>query len=162
MSYTLIKLLHIGSLIFWIGPALGSWLVLRYSQQQTGEHSETTALIYKVFFFTLTLEHIALAVLLSTGAIMAFHFGHWPAAWLQWKLLLIIVVIMPLEIVDIWLGNWKVKQIINKRSIGTTLTATENKMIHFYHRYFTGAAIIILPATVFLIMWLAISKDILV
>jgi len=160
MSYTFIKLLHIGSLAFWIGPALGSWLVLRYSQYQTGEHSNTTALIYKVFFFTLTLEHISLAVLLSTGAIMALHFGHWPAQWLQWKLLIIVLVIVPLEIVDIWLGNWKVNQLVEKRNAGTALTKLEKKLIRFYHRYFTSAAIVILPIAMFLIMWLAIAKEV--
>lgn len=158
MSYTLIKLLHIGSLIFWIGPALGSWLVLRYSQHKTGELSETTGLVYKIFFFTLTLEHIALVVLLSTGAIMAFHFGYWPAQWLQWKLAIIVSVIVPLEVVDIWLGNWKVKRLIEKRNNGTELTALEHKFVRFYHRCFTHAAIVILPIAVFLVMWLAISK----
>lgn len=156
--YTLIKLIHIGSLIFWIGPALGSWLVLTYSQKLTGEESASTKLVYRVFFFTLSLEHIALAALLSSGAIMAFHFGHWPAQWLQWKLLIIAAVIVPIELIDIGLGNWKVKQLIEKRSHGEKLSASEHKLIHYYHYYFTTFAIAVLPFTVFAIMWLAIAK----
>lgn len=161
MSYTLIKLVHIGSLIFWIGPALGSWLVLRYSQTQTGEESEATKLIYRVFFLTLSVEHIALVTLLGSGAIMAFYFGHWPAPWLQWKLMIIAIVIVPLELVDIWLGNWKLKRLVERRSNGRSLTKPEQNLIRCYHSYFTPAAVIVLPITVFVVMWLAISKNIL-
>ena len=46
--YSLLKLIHIGSLVLWLGPALGSWLVLRYMQRQQGELSPATGLVYKV------------------------------------------------------------------------------------------------------------------
>ena len=65
-----LKVIHIGSLVRWLGPALGSWLVLRYMQQQEGELSPATAKVYRVFFWTLTLEHIALVTLLLSGASM--------------------------------------------------------------------------------------------
>jgi len=158
MSYTLVKLIHIGSLVFWLGPALGSWLVLKYSQKKTGEYSEATSLIYKIFFFTLTLEHVALACVLSTGLILGFYFGHWPAEWLQWKLLIILVVIIPLEIVDIWLGNWKVKRLVESRILGETLSSKEQALINFYHSKFTTFAIAVLPISIAAIMWLAIAK----
>ena len=87
-----LKVIHIGSLIMWLGPALGSWLVLRYVQQQQGEMSSATSLVYKVFFFTLTLEHLAFCFLLISGAWMAFGYGWIDMPWLQNKLWLVLLL----------------------------------------------------------------------
>ena len=84
--YAALKVIHLGSLVMWLGPALGSWLVLRYMQQQDGELSRATAKVYRVFFWTLTLEHIALVSLLISGATMAFMYGFISMPWLQQKL----------------------------------------------------------------------------
>ena len=157
--YAALKVIHIGSLIMWLGPALGSWLVLRYMQQQEGELSAATAKVYRVFFWTLTLEHIALVSLLLSGATMAFMFGFISMPWLQQKLWLVLLIIVPLEIVDIWLGNWKVKRLIAKRSAGSALTPRQQALVQFYHKAFTNLALITLPATVLVIMWLAVSKQ---
>ena len=88
--YAALKVLHLGSLIMWLGPAIGSWLVLRYMQQQEGELSPATAKVYRVFFWTITLEHIALCTLLLSGAAMAFHYGFIAMPWLQQKLWLLL------------------------------------------------------------------------
>lgn len=157
--YAALKVLHLGSLIMWLGPAIGSWLVLRYMQQQEGELSPATAKVYRVFFWTITLEHIALCTLLLSGAAMAFHYGFIAMPWLQQKLWLVLLLIVPLEIVDIWLGNWKVKKLTEKRSSGTSLSQREQAMINFYHKGFTNLALVTLPLTVLVIMWLAVSKQ---
>ena len=157
--YSLLKLIHIGSLVLWLGPALGSWLVLRYMQRQQGELSPATGLVYKVFFATITLEHVAFCTLLLSGTWMAFSYGWLEMPWLQNKLLLVLLLVVPLEIVDIWLGNWKVKQLVCRRSAGVALSENEQALIHFYHRGFTWFAIVLLPPTVLLIMWLAVSKQ---
>lgn len=157
--YSLLKLIHIGSLVLWLGPALGSWLVLRYMQRQQGELSSATALVYKVFFATITLEHLAFCSLLLSGGWMALSYGWLDMPWLQNKLWLVLLLVVPLEIVDIWLGNWKVKQLVSRRSAGAVLSTKEQALIHFYHRGFTWFAVAMLPPTVLLIMWLAVSKQ---
>lgn len=157
--YSLLKVIHIGSLIIWLGPALGSWLVLRYVQQQQGEMSSATSLVYKVFFLTLTLEHLAFCLLLISGTWMAFGYGWIDMPWLQNKLWLVLLLIIPLEIVDIWLGNWKVQQLIKQRALGVELTSTQQGFIQFYHKGFTHLALLTLPVTVLVIMWLAVSKQ---
>lgn len=159
--YSLLKVVHLGSLVLWLGPALGSWLVLRYAQQQQGELGAATSLVYKVFFLTLTLEHVAFCTLLVTGASMAFGYGWIEMPWLQQKLWLVMLLIVPLEVADIWLGNWKVQQLVNKRIGGQQLTTRQHALIHFYHQGFTYLAILTLPITVLLIMWLAVSKQVL-
>jgi len=157
--YSLLKLLHLGSLVMWLGPALGSWLVLRYMQQQQGELSPATALVYKVFFLTITLEHLAFCTLLVTGAWMALGYGWLDMPWLQNKLLLLGLLIVPLELVDIWLGNWKVNKLVSRRSAGLELSAREQALVRFYHQGFTWFAIAVLPPTVLVMMWLAVSKQ---
>lgn len=156
--YVTLKILHLGSLIMWLGPAIGSWLVLRYVQHQEGELSAVTQKVYRVFFWTITLEHIALCSLLLSGATMAFHYGFIATPWLQQKLWLVLLIIVPLEVVDIWLGNWKVKRLVEKRSGGAELTPFEQGLINFYHKSFTNLALVVLPITVLLIMWMAVSK----
>ena len=159
--YAALKVIHIGSLVMLLGPALGSWLVLRYMQQQEGELAPATAKVYRVFFWTLTLEHIALVSLLLSGAAMAFMYGFIAMPWLQQKLWLVLLIIVPLEIIDIWLGNWKVKRLIAARSAGTTLTPRQQALVQFYHKAFTNLVLVTLPATVLIIMWLAVSKQVL-
>jgi len=157
--YSLLKVMHIGAFMLWLGPALGSWLVLRYMQQQQGEMSPATGLVYKVFFLTLTLEHIAFVTLLLTGSLMAYQVGWFYTPWLQQKLWLVLLVIVPLEIVDIWLGNWQAKRIVELRSLGHPLSARQEQLLQFYHQGFTKLALLVMPATILLIMWLAVSKQ---
>ncbi len=159
ITYNLLKLIHLGSIILWLGPALGSWLVLRYSQKKTGELSDTTKLIYKVFFFTITVEHIAFVSLLSFGFLLAHTYNLLGLQWLQYKLAIVILIIIPLEVIDVWLGNWKIQKIINKRNLYLKLTSREQFYIKFYHTTFTNIALLTIPTSVLAIMWLAISKS---
>ena len=66
---------------------------------------------------------------------------------------------MPLEIVDVLLGNWKAKHWVERRANGLTLSATEQRLLQFYHGTFTKLALLLLPVTVLLIMVLAVSKQ---
>lgn len=72
-----------------------------------------------------------------------------------------LLIIVPLEIVDIWLGNWKVNRLIAARSAGSALTSRQQALVQFYHKAFTNLALITLTATVLVIMWLAVSKQVL-
>lgn len=156
--YSTVKVVHLLALIFWIGPALGSWLVLRYSQASEGEEAKTTQLVYKVFFYTIMLEHVALLVLLLSGAWMALSYELWKLEWLQQKLWIIAVVIVPLELLDIWLGNWKIRRLIEKRNLTGVLDVTEQWFVNFYNTTFIYIALAVLPVMTFAIMWLAVAK----
>lgn len=151
--------MHIGAFMLWIGPALGSWLVLKYMQQQQGETSPATYLVYRVFFTTLVLEHVAFALLLATGGWMAYSAGWFGSPWLWQKLLLVGAIVIPLELLDVYLGNWKVKQLVEQRATGANLNAKEQRLLQFYHGPFTHAALLLLPACVLAILWLAVSKQ---
>jgi len=151
------KVIHIGSLIFWLGPSLGAWFCLLSLRKQQGEFSIATQSIYKIFIKMLIVEHVAFVTLLITGFCMAYFWFGFQQAWIQWKLLIILCLIVPLEIFDIWYGNIRLGRIysVTERN---SYTDDETRSLFVYHRYVTSAAIIIIPASVLCIFWLVIAK----
>lgn len=152
-----LKILHIGSLIFWLGPSLGAWFILMAMRKQLGEITPATHLAYRIFIKMLILEHVAFVALIASGigmAILVFGFNQ---PWLQWKLLIILFLIVPLEILDIWYGNIRLPQIflrLNEAGYDVKQTRT----LHIYHIYVTRIAIAVIPFSVLVIMWLVIAK----
>lgn len=157
--YSLVKVLHISSFMLWLGPALGSWLVLKFMQREQGETSVATSLVYRVFFFTLTIEHLAFASLLVTGSWLAITAGWLGSPWLWQKLAVVLLLVLPLELVDIYVGNWQAKRLVSLRSQGQPLSDSQQRLLLFYHGPFTKLALLLLPGSVFLILWLAVSKQ---
>ena len=155
--FVALKILHIGSLVFWLGPSLGAWFILMAMRKQLGEIKPATHLAYRIFIKMLILEHVAFVALIVSGigmAILVFGFNQ---PWLQWKLLIILLLIIPLEILDIWYGNIKLPQIfsrLNEAGYDTKQTRT----LHIYHAYVTRIAIAVIPVSVLAIMWLVIAK----
>lgn len=152
-----LKIIHIGALVFWLGPSLGAWLMLGALRKQEGEFSRATHLGYKVFIQMLILEHVAFIFLLASGAGMAALVFGTGQAWLQWKLLIILLAIIPLEIADIWYGNIKLPLIFSQLNTQgyDKLSSTQ---LHIYHVYVTRLAIAVIPISVLAIMWLVIAK----
>lgn len=152
-----LKIVHIGSLVFWLGPSLGAWFILMAMRKQVGEITTATHLAYRVFIKMLILEHVAFVALIASGigmAILVFGFNQ---PWLQWKLLIILLLIIPLEILDIWYGNIKLPQIFSRLNQAGYDTK-QTRILHIYHAYVTRIAIAIIPVSVLAIMWLVIAK----
>jgi uncharacterized membrane protein len=155
--FTALKILHIGSLVFWLGPSLGAWYMLMALRKYEGEFTKATHLGYKIFIQMLIVEHIAFVCLLISGigmAVLIFGFGQ---GWLQWKLLIILLLIIPLEIADIWYGNIKLPQIFSTLNAQGYDKGSSTKL-HIYHTYITRTAIAVMPVSVLAIMWLVIAK----
>jgi hypothetical protein len=131
--------------------------VLMALRKHEGELTSATHLGYRVFIQMLIIEHIAFISLLVSGVGMAAGVFGFDQAWLQWKLLIILVIIIPLEIADIWYGNIKLPQIFSQLNAqGYDQAASTN--LHAYHTYVTRAAIAAIPASILAIMWLVIAK----
>lgn len=156
-AYVGLKIIHLSALIFWLGPSLGGWLLLMLLRKREGEFNSATQLGYRLFIKLLLLEHVAFAALLGTGLTLAWNFFGFQQSWLQWKLLLIITLIIPLEIFDIWYGNVKLPRIFASPTL-TGYTQAQSRQLHIYHRYITGAAIAIIPLTLLAIMYLVVAK----
>lgn len=159
MEYALLKLVHLGALVFWLGPALGAWMVLTYAQRARTLDSEALAAISRVFFFTLIIEHVAFIALICSGLLMAMTFGYFEAPWLQQKLWIVCGVLVPLELVDIVLGNFMASSASRRLYGGKPVTDGEKRCLDLYHGTFTKIAIVIVPVSVVVIMYLAISKS---
>lgn len=147
-SYSALKVIHLGCLIFWLGPTLGSWWVMLSIKKLKNSH--LTMAVYRVFLQTLWLEHIAFLGLIISGATMASIAYTWGQPWLTTKLIIIVAIIIPLEIVDIYLGNFKLLKLIGENK--------QSKIEQFYHGPFTKTAIILLPPSVLAIFILAVTK----
>lgn len=158
IEYSLLKLLHLGALIFWLGPPLGAWLVLKVVERDASLSDPVAAKVSKVFYWMVFLEHIAFAVLLATGFTLALKYGLMGADWLQQKLWIVLLVVVPLEVIDVLLGNWIAARASQKRHAGLPLTSWEGIGYAFYHGLFTRVALIVIPISVLCIMYLAISK----
>ena len=155
--FVALKILHIGALIFWLGPSLGAWFVLLALRKHVGEITPAAHLAYRIFIKTLILEHIAFVALLASGIGMACLVYGFNQPWLQWKLFIIVFLIVPLEILDIWYGNIKLPQIFARLN-EAGYDAKQTRTLHVYHAYVTRTAIAVIPISVLAIMWLVVAK----
>lgn len=158
MEYAWLKLVHLGALILWLGPALGAWWVLKAVENLDIAHHPVIARVNKVFFWTIVIEHLAFIILLVSGFALALKFGFLDTVWLQQKLHIVLLVIVPLEVVDIFLGNWLAAQASSKSYQGVRLSNMERRWLAIYHGPFTKLALMIIPLSVLLVMYLAVSK----
>jgi len=155
--FVALKILHIGALIFWLGPSLGAWFVLLALRKHVGEITPAAHLAYRIFIYTLILEHVAFVALIASGIGMACLVYGFNQPWLQWKLLIIMFLIVPLEILDIWYGNIKLPQIFARLN-EAGYDAKQTRTLHIYHAYITCTAIAVIPISILAIMWLVVAK----
>ncbi len=155
-----LKLIHLGALVLWLGPALGAWWLLMSANRQFGDPSPMSQHLYKTFLKIVWLEHIALGVLLLSGFLYASlaEFSLSEIAWLKYKLIVIALFVLPLEAADIWFSHVKLQRLFSKHDPLQPYTQETAALLGFYHGIFTRAALVILPPAVIAIMWLAIAK----
>lgn len=166
-----LKCAHIGALILWLGPSIGAWWVLKVVHRDISYHDRFSHIVHRAFIHMLTLEHIALFVLLGSGVAMALLFQFYTAAWLQWKVGIILLLIVPLEIADIYWGNIRLASFYTSlqrpHSVSTENNTSSQVLIddeafratlNLYHRQITWSAIIILPPSIAAIFFLVIAK----
>ncbi|NRF28138.1 DUF2269 domain-containing protein [Vibrio coralliilyticus] len=156
MEYSILKLIHIGALVFWLGPSLGAWLAFRAIVNMP--ISESTSRVNRLFYIMVTVEHIAFVGLLITGLMMALQIGWLQAPWLQQKLFIVLLIVVPIEIVDILLGNWLAAKSDQKKYAGEEMSSAEKRWLYLYHGPFTKLAMFTIPLSALTIMFLAVSK----
>lgn len=156
--YVGLKMLHLGALVLWLGPALGAWWMLRCAIRRFDDPGLVSHFLYRVFLRFVWLEHLALLVLLASGLALAGVTQALSTSWLQYKLLLVAIIVIPLEIVDIWYSHVRIPAILRLRHPSRNYTPAERTALSFYHRRFTPAALLVLPGTLIAILWLALGK----
>jgi hypothetical protein len=157
-SLTALKLVHIGALVFWIGPTLGAWWMLRVANQRFGEPGMVSQHLYRAFLRLLWVEHIAFVTLLASGASLAWLHGWFGQPWLNAKLLLVLAVVLPMELLDIWLGHVRLPRLFHHRHPSRPYSAKESALLALYHGRLTRIALWVMPLAVTGIIWLAVGK----
>ncbi len=105
--YFWFKIFHLAGVVLWIGPPLGAYLMQLYILNKQDKSGPTALIVRRAFIAVLTLEHAALALLMA-GALAMLWYGEWVFLtffWIQMKILIFCLVIIPIEILDIWWGQ---------------------------------------------------------
>jgi hypothetical protein len=113
MAYALAKLIHLFSLIFWIGPPLGAYYIL-YSAHKTHDRPR---IIWaeRLTEQVLVAEHIAFVLLIASGVVMIALSGGvlLSMPWLITKLWLFGGV-LAFELGDIFISHWVFSRIFRE------------------------------------------------
>lgn len=107
-------LIHILSLVAYLGPSLGGSYVYLAARRRGDPTLILWTLRQSIFLYNV--EHLALLALLASGAAMLAA-GGWAllaAGWMKWKLALIAAVILPVEIWDVAVVNYVLRRALQQ------------------------------------------------
>lgn len=153
------KLLHLGGLILWLGPSGGAWLLLQLAKRRLDTQSAEYQALYRDFLPFFWVEHFGLFMLLGSGFFMLSLYGlsilDW--TWLRIKLLLVLCVIVPIEILDIWFGHIRLPQYFLSDKADTKVKKEANAY-NDYERKFVPVSLPLLLIAVVIILWLAVAR----
>lgn len=160
--FPIVKVIHLGALVIWLGPSGGAWMVLMLARRKAGEPSLVTHYLYRGFFQMLWLEHAGFFALLASGIVMLgmFDFAMVQAKWLTIKLAILLLVILPIEVADLWFSHRGLPQLFVSRRPDAPYTERERRLLDAYHRRFVPVALPILLGAVVTMMWLAVAKPV--
>jgi TolB-like protein/DNA-binding winged helix-turn-helix (wHTH) protein len=128
------------------------------ANHRLGEPGMVSQQLYQAFLHLLWVEHSAFIALLLSGAAMAGLHGWFGQTWLTVKLLLVLAVVLPLELLDIWLGHVRLPRLFHHRHPSRPYSAQESALLALYHGRLTRIALWVMPVAVTVIIWLAVGK----
>ncbi|MFN7975292.1 MAG: hypothetical protein U0166_23550 [Acidobacteriota bacterium] len=119
------KLLHVASLIMWLGPTTSAYLLVQRAMKDRARgHPLPRASelwVWRRFELLLRVEHVAFFVLFGSGLGIVHAWGLDPIAvltgdprWLRIKLWLAFGVILPVELYDIWLSHRELPRLLER------------------------------------------------
>ena len=106
--------MHVAAFLFWAGPAMGaSWFVYAAAWGRR-KHADDAELlrrehwVRRQFNRVVALEHLAFAALIVTGLMLAqaADWAYAGQAWWRWKLALVCLIFVPMELLDLALSAW--------------------------------------------------------
>lgn len=158
--FSIVKVIHLGALVIWLGPSGGAWMVLMLARRKAGEPSLVTHYLYRGFFQMLWLEHVGFFALLASGVTLLWMYGFdaLDATWLRIKLAIVIAIILPIEVPDLWYSHRGLPRIFASRRPDAPYAESEKRVLDAYHRRFVPILLPILLVAVVIVMWLAVAK----
>jgi hypothetical protein len=155
------KLIHLCGLILWLGPSGGAWLLLQLVKRRLDPQSAEYQALYRDFLPFFWVEHFGLIMLLGSGVWLLSLYGL-PAldwTWLRIKLVLVLCVIVPIEIIDIWFGHVRLPRWFSSGRVGTGVKG-ELDAYEAYERRFVPVSLPLLLTAVVVILWLAVARPV--
>jgi hypothetical protein len=158
----IVKVIHLGALVLWLGPSGGAWIVLMLARREVGDPSPVAHYLYRGFLRMLWFEHFAFVLMLGSGAVLLtlYGFSAIEMTWLKLKLALVLGIVVPIEIADMWFSHVHLPRIFHARAPDAPYTQAELRILELYHRRFVPFALPLLLATVVVIMWLAVARPV--
>jgi len=105
--------IHLVGVLLWIGPSLGGWLFVERAAQErrrAGARFPTEREVWALRNFSMLIwvEHAGflLLVLGGVGRIIVLDLPWAEIHWLYAKVMIISVIILPLELVDVYHSHW--------------------------------------------------------
>jgi len=120
-------LIHLVAAIGWLGPALGAWSYVL--QRQLKRHREEAQWdrfddwILVEFTRVLQLEHFSFVLLITSGIALAHASGYLSNGlfagtspwWLDTKILVVALIIVPFELFDTFIAHWVIPERLARR-----------------------------------------------
>lgn len=107
------------------------------------------------------MEHFGLFLLLGSGILLLSLYGfsalEW--TWLRIKLALVLCVLVPVEILDIWFGHVRLPQWFSSGKRGIEVKGGTNAY-EAYERKFVPVSLPPLLIAVVVILWLAVARPV--
>lgn len=147
--------IHIVGIITWLGPTLGAgYFILQAARSRD---KKLIFWIHRQFLFLVNVEHLGLALILIGGFGRMWTLGINPftTPWLAWKLLLVFVFVIPLEILDIYANNFMLAPAMKRAKLGEHSPELQRafRWSRFAGRLFFPILFIIVPAIFVLAIW---------
>ena len=160
--YLIVKFFHVISVMLWAGSAIGAfWFILVARRERMKSANRNEELVRRDdwvrhhFNNILKIEHIAFPLVITTGVALIF-LANWDIStgWLYWKLGIVVLIIIPMEIIDTWLSHFYVPPTISNKQQNPT---AYNKAI-VVQENFLKIATPTVAITIPTIMYMAITK----
>ena len=155
--FPIAKLVHLVGLIIWIGPSLGGFWMLLQAEKSGDERLEIW--VRRRFEWLVNVEHLGLLMLLA-GGIGMISVDDWHAfrvTWFQWKMAIVVGVILPLEVADVAMVNFVLGRALREIPENGGYSTRYLTAVRSYKR-FVMASVVILAVALPAIFWLAVWK----
>ena len=150
MNYKLLKLIHISSLVTWLGPSTGGYYLI-YLSRINGQ-SRIEMWLRNEYITLVHVETYGLLLLIASGLgmLLASNKALIGQLWLKIKIIIVISAFIPLEVIQLYIYHGLINNAFQ------TGTGIEHAIL-IYDR-FSIAALAVLILTVPAVLWLAFLK----